>query len=157
METTLNTDLSSTLEGLEKQAVVEEKIQESQMPVLNEDGTEKKPQTAENAIIECTAMFEFAYESFQPLFPAFEKIYTPETREKLAATFAPVCLQYGWTLGGLLTNPWTGFLMVSVPLIKPTYEAIKLGDKPAQNIIHQTEVMQPIIDRTDATSLHNKA
>ena len=139
-------------------------------PILNE----VKPQ-AETAIdltpvidntLEAAELIEFAYDGLTPLYPSLINIYTLEVRAKLAARTGALMNKYGWTTGGLLEK-WgaeVGFIVVIIPLIGKTSEAIKADSKARelksdkeQGAAIPNSAMQPLVDEIDQNALHLRA
>lgn len=130
-----------------------------------------QPATGENVAVvdynaEAHGMIEFAAELFFPLSPSLEKVYTPEKRARLSGALGPLMQKYNLTMGGIFDR-WAvevQFLIVTVPLIAPTVQAIRAdrqADLEGGQVVQvqqpvQSAGLQPIIDQPDPTSLHNK-
>lgn len=116
---------------------------------------------------EASELFEYAYDALTPLYPSLTQVYTPEIRAKLSARTGALMLKYNLTTGGMLEK-WgaeLGFIIVVIPLIGKTSEAIKAdnakraianGDKPAPKV-DNSQAMQPLVDEIDENALHLRA
>lgn len=76
---------------------------------------------------EARDVIAFAYESFVPLYPRLEKVYTEDKRERIANAAGKLMAKYGVTFESLLAG-WGAelhFAMVVIPVIIPTVKAVK--------------------------------
>lgn len=117
---------------------------------------------------EAAELYDFAYDALTPLYPSLTQVYTPEIRAKLSERTGKLMLKYNLTTGGMLEK-WgaeIGFIIVVIPLIGKTTEAIKSdnakralanGDKPAAPKVDNSQAMQPVIDEVDENALHLRA
>lgn len=78
-----------------------------------------------------------------PAYPTLESIYTDAVRARIAVRLAPVMRKYGWSVQG--GGPELMLFMATVPLIAPTYRAIKADSIAARS-------MKPI-DRSNVDSV----
>lgn len=146
-------ELGDSIENIELRAAADVNLLNAQDKAAADEVQAKTANTDYKA--ECALMVNFTFDSLGGAYPALNAIYTESKRVEIAAALVPICEAYGWTLGSLSSAPWFGLLLVSVPLIAPTYAAIKQGNKPAAQTIDY-QAMRPIMDTTDATSLHTK-
>lgn len=139
-------------------------------PILNEVNLQAEAASNLPPVIDNTAeaaeLIEFAYDGLTPLYPSLVNVYTLEVRAKLAARTGALMNKYGWTTGGLLEK-WgaeVGFIVVVIPLIGKTSEAIKADSKARElkSAVEQgaaipNNAMQPLVDEIDQNALHLRA
>lgn len=61
--------------------------------------------------------------ALSPALPYLPAIYTPDTIRALAGAIVPVASKYGLSVGGIMSGPEIGLLMVAGPLALSTYVA----------------------------------
>ena len=139
-------------------------------PVLNEVKPKVDSAIDLKTVIDNTSeaaeLIEFAYDGLTPLYPSLINIYTLEVRAKLAARTGVLMNKYGWTTGGLLEK-WgaeVGFIVVIIPLIGKTSEAIRVDSKARElksagdnGAAIPNNAMQPLVDEIDQNALHLRA
>jgi hypothetical protein len=134
-------------------------------PVLDENGNVQAAKPPVDYQADAAEIVDFAVDSLVALYPSTEKIYNPEKKQKLTAATARLFEYYKISGLEFLNNPWVGLAIVVVPIAKPTIDAIK-KDRAAealQSVAHQPttvhqqgEALRPVVDATDAGSLHLK-
>ena len=125
---------------------------------------EVEQQTSEIAAInfeaEAADVIGFAVVNFTAIWPKLETVYTPDRVTQISKAAAKVMEKYGWTLGGMLGNPWVGLALAVSPVVVPTYRIVteKAPEKAqGETVTAKTEMMAPVVDAADPASLHNKA
>lgn len=63
--------------------------------------------------------------ALSPMLPYLPAIYTPDTIQALSRAIVPVADKYGLSVGGLMSGPEVGLLMVAAPLALATVGAHK--------------------------------
>ena len=139
-------------------------------PLLSELKTEGAGFSDLTPVVDNTAeaaeIIEYAYDALTPLYPSLIDVYTVEIRAKLSARTGALMSKYNLTTGGMMEK-WGaefGFIVVVIPLISKTSEAIKHDNKARaikngaeQGATIPSNAMQPLVDEVDQNALHLRA
>lgn len=97
--------------------------------------------------------------------PSLAEIYDDATCDRLASALGPVLAKYDLNLGKF--GPELVLAAVAVPLGVQTYKAVKAEGEKREQLAKQKpgdpprsaepDAQQPVIDKTDPLSLHNRA
>lgn len=76
---------------------------------------------------EARELIDFAHASLTPLYPSLDRVYTPEVRQRIAVAGGRVLQKYGVSMADLFAQwaPEISFVIVVVPLVYPTVQAIR--------------------------------
>lgn len=89
--------------------------------------TEEIPKAPVDYNDQCLDLINFTSDMFVPLYPRLADVYTREVKNKLAEGWGPVMQKYNLSLDIIFGKYgcWFGATMATIPLIMPTYQAIK--------------------------------
>jgi hypothetical protein len=137
-------------------------------PEIGSDGQPVPPPDPVDYMGDARGIIDIAAESLAAFYPSTAPILNDEKRNKIAAAAAPVMEKYGLSVGGFLAKfgPEIGLCFALAQVAIPLANAIR-ADRAAAAAEARREAgkpeptgpatpMQPVIDRTDPSSLHNK-
>jgi hypothetical protein len=161
-------EIAPEIASIAAQAAADEALKTAAEPVIDQQGNVVEQPAPVDYVGEASEIVELAFDGLSPIWPSLAHVYTPEVRGKIAQRAAPLMEKYGLTFGGMLEK-WGAEIMFAVtvvPLIAPTAKAIaadNLAAKIAAGEVTADETkpkdtgLRPVVDTTDADSLHNKA
>lgn len=108
-------------------AQIDAEAHDTPASIVSAPGVTEQPAAPVDYADEAHSLLTFAVSMLGPLYPSLNRIYTPETVDKLAAKAGPVMEKYGLTAGGLFEK-WKkeiDLAVIAVPLAIATYKGIR--------------------------------
>ncbi|CAJ96113.1 hypothetical protein CMPELA_25740 [Cupriavidus necator] len=108
---------ANTMDMLRRKAHAAESVEPEGLPLLPGE-----PEPVDPAV-EWEMSLTLLVTVLSPALPYLPSIYTKDTIKALAAAIVPVADKYGLNVGGLMSGPEIGLLLVAGPLALSTYVA----------------------------------
>lgn len=164
------TDTEKAAAGPDVQTILNNAAADPALSTEQVDGAQPV-QTVEAAPVvnnaaDAKELLEFAHESLAPLYPRAAAIYTPDVRQRLGDRLGALMDKYGLTCGGFIAEwgPEIGLAITVIPLIGKTVAAVREDNAAYETAQGKTKTeaekssgQAPVTEKTESTSLHNKA